>query len=395
MRKNVFRLKSRSDVPLLEQEKIKDFVIINKYPKVKLKRELIKATVTIFSTFLFIGIILFVFFVNKGNEIYTQLDSTDKQESYHGSDTEMTSKVTDVEAIIPVETENSEDETFSLSLDELYEFDYSKIAENEVGIIPMDLSQSQNGVLYINNSTGLIPDLKSLIEKNFKGNSFDLLANNDGPKVLVLHTHATDSYVYCGQDSYRFDSNREFARSDESDKNMISIGNIISQILNENGISTIHCTTLHDSIRYKDSYLRSEATVKEYLERYPSIKLVIDVHRDSLITSGGDIVRPVTLAENMPTAQVVCTVGSNWVEEGYDTWQDNLSLALKLRERLNIKYSNLCRPVELSEYTYNQELSRYAMTIKIGSCGNSLDEAKLSAKIVAQNLAEILKTIPF
>ena len=71
-------------------------------------------------------------------------------------------------------------------------------------------------------------------------------------------------------------------------------------------------------------------------------------------------------------------------------WQDNLSLALKLRKELNDKYLNLCRPIELRETSYNQELSRYSLHIEIGASGNNLKEAKRSCELVAQAIAEIL-----
>ncbi len=400
MRKKGFRLKSGNEVPLLEQEKIKEFDLLNIKSRKSSITVLTKAVMTIFSTFLVIGFILFVFLINDfDDENSLGQDTTDKLDTQSVIDTssEMTT-ATDLDVVAPAETDGEDSEKLpssNITLDELYKFDNSQVLPDEVGIIPMDLSQTQNGVLYINNSTGYVPNLEALIEKSFKNDNYDLLSNKDAPRVLIIHTHATDSYVYNGTNSYKFNPNRDFARNDEASENVISIGSIISGILNKSGIKTIHCTTLHDSIRYKDSYARSEATIKEYLERYPSIRLIIDIHRDSLLTSGGDIIRPVTLVNNKPTAQVVCVVGSDWAGDRCDNWQDNLSLALKLREQLNLKYSNLCRPVELAPYTFNQEYSKYSMTIKVGSSGNSLQEAQTSAHIVAETLIEILKIIPF
>ena len=259
----------------------------------------------------------------------------------------------------------------------------------------MNLSQMQSGSLCINNLTGLNPNLQKLIEKDFETNDFNMLSLKEAPIVLIVHTHASDTYVYEGEDFYEFMSLEDFARTDDLNRNMISIGKIIADVLNENGISTVHCTTLHDSLRYKDSYSRSATTIKEYLVKYPSIRFVIDIGRDSLVSSGGDIIRPVTLVNNMPTAQVMCAVGSDWSGDDCPNWQDNLSIALKLCEKLNLQYSNFCRPVELLPHTYNQELSKYSIALKIGSCGNSVEEARRSAEIVAAVLLDVLKIIPF
>jgi len=397
MRKKIFGLKSATDVPLLEQEKIKELNFFNKKSRSKTLTIFGKSMITAISTLLVICLIVTAFLICDFEKDVGK-DETDKQETGTESDIAEETGKTDLEAVAPSDTESEDTEelpSLNMTLDKLYEFDQTKVLEGEVGIIPMDLSQKQNGVFYINNSTGYLPNLEILLEKNFKNNNFELLTNKDAPRVLLLHTHASDSYVYDGKSSYKFDPQRDFARSDNSDKNVVSVGQIISNILNENGITTLHCTTLHDSIRYKDSYARSESTVKEYLERYPTIQLVIDVQRDSILSSSGDIIRPVTLVNNKPTAQVSCTVGSDWAGDSYENWQDNLSLALKLRELLNLKYSNLCMPVELSPYTFNQELSRYSMTIKIGSSGNSIDEARAAAELIGENLVEIIKIIPF
>ena len=194
------------------------------------------------------------------------------------------------------------------------------------------------------------------------------------------------SYVYT-------DDGTEFARSHNSKENVVAVGSVIADVLNRAGIPTLHSTVLHDSVQYKDAYARSAKTVEKYLETYPSIKLVIDVHRDSVINSAGDIIKPITLVDNERCAQVKCTVGSSWSGEKYDTWEKNLSLALKLRKSLNDKYINVCRPVSLEKTTYNQQLAPYSMTLDIGASGNSLEEAMCAANVVGEALSEIVKNI--
>ena len=136
-----------------------------------------------------------------------------------------------------------------------------------------------------------------------------------------------------------------------------------------------------------------EETIKKYLEEYPTIKLVIDVHRDSIVKSSGEMVRPVAELDGEAAAQIMCVVGSDWEGDGYPDWENNLSLALKLREKLNSEQYNICRPVNLKGHTYNQELSAFSLLLEVGAAGNSLVEAQRSAKLIGEKLCELLKEI--
>ncbi len=276
--------------------------------------------------------------------------------------------------------------------DGLYDFDYSVVPDGFTPIIPMDLSLSMYGNTYINNSTGYTPDTKALLNKDLKkDNGIVPLSAGNSPTVLIIHTHGTEAY---SQDGAKYcDDSKEYARSSDARQSVIAVGETVSEILNKNGIPTAHCKILHDSVQYKDSYARAEETIKKYLEEYPTIKLVIDIHRDAIIKSSGEIVRPVTEVAGEAAAQVMCVVGSDWAGDEHDAWENNLSLALKLRQELNSKYENICRPVFLKGNTYNQELTEYSLLIEVGSSGNSLNEAQRSAKLIAEALSEIVPKI--
>lgn len=279
----------------------------------------------------------------------------------------------------------------ALTYDALYKFDYSKVPDGETAIIPMDLSLSSYGSEYIYNTTGYEPDISALLSGSLSGKTSPVyLAEKNEPLVLIVHTHGTEAYSPDGATSYA-DNGGEIARSTNISENVVAVGEVISSVLNQNGIPTVHCTIMHDQIQYKDSYLRAEETIREYLEKYPSIKLVIDVHRDSIVKSTGELVRPVTLANGQAAAQVMCVVGSDWGGESCPNWQGNLALALKLRDKLNISTDKLCRPAYLRSSTYNQEIAPYSLLLEIGASGNSLNEAKVSAKLVADALTELIR----
>ena len=274
----------------------------------------------------------------------------------------------------------------------LYDFDYSAIPDGSRAIIPVDLSLISYGDLYVNNSTGYSPDLSELLYAELgDGDKLESLSAG-APLVLVIHTHGTEAYSPRGATYYTEDG-RELARSHDPKESVIAAGSVLVDVLNKAGIPTVHSTVLHDGVQYKDAYARSGETIKKYLETYPSIKLVIDLHRDSIVNSQGDILRPVTIAEGERCAQIKCTVGSSWAGEKYDSWERNLSLALKLRKLLNDKYTNICRPIDLKETAYNQELSAYSVFVEIGSSGNSLDEAMYASELLAKSLVELIKML--
>jgi len=287
----------------------------------------------------------------------------------------------------PIKEENTKP---PLTLETLYAFDYTAVPKGELPILPMDLSLSSYGADYIQNMTGLSPDTETLLHASFQQNpTLRPLANTDEPLVLILHTHGTESYSADGAISYQ-EGNEEL-RSENIEENVVAVGKTLANALEAKGISTIHCTVLHDRVQFKDSYARAEETIKAYLAEYPSIRLVIDLHRDAIIKSTGEMVRPVTLNQaGEATAQVMCVVGSSWNGGENERWEGNLSLALKLRAELNASTNNLCRPPYLRGATYNQEFSPYSLLIEIGSGGNSLAEAKRAALLVADALEKLI-----
>ncbi len=273
----------------------------------------------------------------------------------------------------------------------IYDYDISAVPDGHVPIIPMDLSLSSYGSLYINNSTGYSPNIAALLEKDLGDGGAVPLSTRQTVEVLIIHTHGTESYHSDGAISVP--EGEEDARSTDTSKNVVAIGKTVETILNQNGIGTVHCTVMHDSLQYKDSYARAEETIRRYLEEYPTIKLVIDIHRDSIIRSSGELVKPVALLDGKSAAQLMCVVGSDWEGSEYPNWENNLSLALKLRESLNEKCENICRPVFLKSHTYNQEIAPFSLLIEVGADGNSMQEAQRSAELLAESLCIIIKQI--
>ncbi len=240
--------------------------------------------------------------------------------------------------------------------------------------------------VYLKNSTSFDIDLKALLNQNLK---FKIEENGE-PQVLIMHTHTTESYMQKESEYY---TQEDQPRSTDNAKNMVKIGSIITQKLNENGIKTLHDTTKHDYPEYTGSYGRSANTVSSYLKKYPSIKIVLDLHRDSVSTDDGKA-KLVTEIGGKKAAQVMLVMGS---ESGnvkdYPKWRENLSLAVKLQQKIELQYPTLARPILLRSSKYNQNLTTGSLLLEFGTEANTLDEATYSAELVGNALVALLKTI--
>ncbi|MBQ6893681.1 MAG: stage II sporulation protein P, partial [Clostridia bacterium] len=210
------------------------------------------------------------------------------------------------------------------------------------------------------------------------------------PLVLIVHTHGTEGFAEEGKSYYNDSIN--YPRSEDVSKNIVAVGKVLCDVLNENGIPTIHCETMHDKESYISAYERTAESIKHYLEKYPSIQYVFDVHRDSLIRTDLTKLKPVTLYENEPCAQVMMIIGSN--EKGateYD-WESNLVLAEAIQQNLFEDASGVARQLYLRGATYNQQYTKHGLLIEIGSCGNTLKEAKNAARAFGEAVVKVLKS---
>ena len=211
--------------------------------------------------------------------------------------------------------------------------------------------------------------------------------DDSGPQVLIVHTHTTESFTDAGKTKY---SAEDSDRSTDETKNITAVGAAMAEVLNANGISTIQDKTVHDYPSYSGAYTRSMATVRENLEANPSIKVVLDVHRDGLVREDGTKLKVATDINGVKTAQCMFVIGSN-ANLTHDHWQENLKLACKLQKTALEQYPGLMRPINIREERFNQQVSMGSIIIEVGSNGNTLEEAIEGGKVMAQILTKVLK----
>ena len=222
----------------------------------------------------------------------------------------------------------------------------------------------------LNDPAGASPPLEELLARPLR---WDL--EDGAPAVLILHTHATESYTKNGE------SYLESAawRTLDEDYNMLSIGARVATLLEEAGIRVIQDRQLHDYPSYNGSYANSRASARKLLEENPSIRLVLDLHRDAAEAPGGGQLRTVVETDRGDSALLMLVMGSSF--PGYE---ENLSLALQLTAQLEAATPGITRPIQLRRAAFNQDLSPGAVLVEVGTAGNSREEALLAAQALAE-----------
>ena len=265
---------------------------------------------------------------------------------------------------------------------DIYSYDYTKRRAGELALLPYDHSGKQPGELLLTNTTAYEIDPSDYPDRDYPITS----RITEEPLVLIVHTHGTEAFAPEGEVSVKAGS----SRSSDPEKNIVAVGKVMSDLLNESGIPTIHCETMHDLESYRASYDLCADTIREYLAKYPSIKYVFDVHRDAIIRQNGDIVKPVCNINGSISAQVMLLVGTNEKGADHPEWESNLTIASKLQSKLIQKYKNFARPINIRGASFNEQFTKGSLLIEIGSSGNTLSEAKYAAKLLTYSIIEMI-----
>lgn len=213
-----------------------------------------------------------------------------------------------------------------------------------------------------------------------------------GPQILIVHTHATEAYTQSGQDLY---TESDPYRTTDDAHNVVRVGDEMAAAFAQAGLNVLHDRTLHDYPNYNGAYTRSKTTVEEYLAAYPSISVVLDVHRDALVGDDGTVYKVVADQDTIPDcAQVMLVVGTGENSgEPSPLWQQNLTFAMALERALNEEAPTLARPITLRRSHFNQNLSTGSLLIEVGGHGNTLQEAMTAARTFAQTAAPVIKEL--
>ncbi len=237
------------------------------------------------------------------------------------------------------------------------------------------------GNVYINNGSDAALDASML------AGPYAAALGETGPQVLIIHTHATESYTMPAGSEYEAS---DTFRTTDTRCNMVRIGDEMEQVLTAAGIGVVHDRSLYDYPSYSGSYDRSLKAIEGYLEKYPTISFVLDVHRDAVQDANGNQFK-LLCGEDKNAAQLEFVIGSNGGGLSHDLWRENLKLACAVQETLHADYPTLMRPITVRNSRYNQFKTTGSLLVEVGTAGNSLEEAVNGARLFAAGFAKTIQ----
>ncbi len=204
------------------------------------------------------------------------------------------------------------------------------------------------------------------------------------PNILIYHTHNTEAYRQV--DGARYEESGSWRTYDEKN-NVIAVGEVMKQKLEEYGFEVIHDKTDHEPPKLTTAYDRSEVTMKKYLEQYPDIDIFIDLHRDAMAK---DVTDDYVMIDGKKCAKMMFVVGKGEKFDDKPDFKTNYSFANSINQQLSAMDDGLVRNICIKTGRYNQHIGELSCLIEIGHNRNTLEEAKNSAELFAKALSKVV-----
>lgn len=222
-------------------------------------------------------------------------------------------------------------------------------------------------------------DAEKLLKKNMK-----IRKDGSKPKILIYHTHSQEAF----KDS----------KAGDKKTSIVGMGDILTKELNDTyRIPTMHHEGVYDLIGGKmdrsRAYQLAEVKVRKILKKYPSIEVVIDLHRDGV----GNNTHLVTSIDGKKTGQIMFFNGLSRTKKNGDIAylknpyiQDNLAFSMQMQLAAAKKYPGFTRRIYLKSYRYNMHLMPKYLLIEAGAQTNTVKEMQRSMKVLADLLDAVV-----
>lgn len=233
----------------------------------------------------------------------------------------------------------------------------------------------------VDSTTSIGPD--QLNAEKLLAKDMHINQKKKGPKVLIFHTHSQENFA----DSVNGDPNTS----------IVGMGKYLAEKLNALGIEAMHHDGVYDLINGKldrsRAYEFSETGVKKILNQYPSIEVVIDLHRDGVAENK----HLVTDIDGKQTAKIMFFNGLSRTKTNGDIAylknpyiQDNLSFSLQMQLASERMYPGLARRIYLKGYRYSLHMMPKSLLIEAGAQTNTVEEMKNAMDLLANILNDVL-----
>jgi stage II sporulation protein P len=182
--------------------------------------------------------------------------------------------------------------------------------------------------------------------------------------VGIYHTHNAEGYTGEGAPERREGENGD----------VVTVGTTLKNALIKKGIPTLQSMEIHDAVDFNHAYSKSIITATALLQDNPSLKLLIDLHRDGLPPN---VSKATTKIDGKEVGKVMIVIGQK-----NPHWKKNVEIAQEMISLGEDKYPGLFdKEIRYaSDARYNQHLADGALLFEIGSQLNTLEEANGAAE---------------
>ena len=207
--------------------------------------------------------------------------------------------------------------------------------------------------------------LKSTFNYKKSDNKIDAsyVMNQIEPSIYIYNTHDTEKYSNLYLNDYDITPNVKMASY------------LLEGLLKKEGLNVIvEENSMGDYLKsnnlaYSESYQASRYYLEDKINKYPNLKLIIDLHRDSIPKD-----RSTVNINDKKFAKILFVVGEN-----NNHFKDNYNLANTLNDIVKNKYPNISRGVLTKTGTgirgrFNQDISPNIVLIECGGEENTIDE---------------------
>lgn len=233
---------------------------------------------------------------------------------------------------------------------------------------------------FIKNNTNLVKQIiKYSIEDPFNSKMYNVVYDtpninyniSSNPLVYIYNTHDTENYL----DGLGV---REASQLMKEELEKLNIPTLI-----EDRRVTPYLDLSYST--FFQAYAISRKYVEEVLDIYPEIKIVIDLHRDSIPREASYV-----KIGDIYYAKVLFVQGVR-----YDNYKDNLALVNKICDKLKEKYPGISKGVMIKDKSYqhdsyNQDLSKGAFLLELGSNNNTFEEITNTIEVLSKIIKEII-----
>lgn len=216
----------------------------------------------------------------------------------------------------------------------------------------------------------------------FLAMDFSLDQEAEGPQILIYHTHSQEEFS-------------DYLENPEA--TIVGVGTYLTELLEAKGYQVIHDTRVYDirdgKLDRSQAYTYALDGISGILQKYPSIEVVIDLHRDGVAEG----TRLVTEVNGKPTAQIMLFNGLSQTPDGPIEYlqnpnrEANLGFSFQLQLAAAERYPGFTRKIYLKGLRYNQHVRARTALVEVGAQTNTCEEARNAMEPLSEILDQVLR----